>query len=64
MFCLSEQTALAGRFGKGRRSMSRSFQTPGKGVEGPDLVGSRGCEVDRGQNLVAEREKVASAFVP
>lgn len=64
MFCLSEQTALAGRFGKDRRSMCRSFQTPGKGVEGPDLVGSGGCEVNRGRNLVAERGKVASAFVP
>lgn len=64
MFCLSEQTALAGRFGKGRRSMSRSFQPPEKGVEGLDLVSSRGCEVGREWNLVAEREKVASAFVP
>lgn len=44
--------------------MSRSFQPPEKGVEGPDLVGSRGCEVGRGRDLVAEREKVASAFVP
>lgn len=39
-------------------------ELPATWVEGLDLVGSRGCKVDRGRDLVAEREKVASAFVP